>query len=145
MHYSLPFTLYKADFNGKRLEFSKNHLLGFSGWKHVKRDLEQMDEEIDIRPFINPMIVNLTVLLLTFVYHLSKDIVNAYEQVNNFVIKNRVKSPAIVKYNSIDDFKKGNLVLTPINFKDLQDAFDDVKSHPHIDLIINNITPAWLK
>ncbi len=145
MHYSFPFTLYSEDFNSKCLEFSKSRLLSFSKWKHVKSDLEKMDEEIDIRSYIKPMNVNLTVLLLTLVYHLSKEIVDAYKEVSDFIIKHRVKSPAIVKYDSIEEFKKGNMVLTPINFKDLQNAFDDVKSHPSINITVNDITPDWLK
>lgn len=145
VHYSLPFTLYQEDFNGKRLEFSKSHLMEFSKWKHVKSDLEQMGERIDIGSYIDPMNVNLTVLFMIFVYHLSKEIVNACEAVSRFIIEYRVKSPAIVKYDSMDQFKKGNIVVSPINFKDLQEAFDDVKSNPHINLKINYITPDWLK
>jgi hypothetical protein len=91
------------------------------------------------------MNVNLTVLYFTLVYHLSKEIVDAYKQASDFVIKHRVKSPTIVKYNSIEEYKKGNIIFTPIDFKDLQDAFNDVKSHPNIDVIVNDVTPDWLK
>lgn len=144
-HYSLPFTIFHEDFNGKRLEFGRNHLLGFSKWKHVKNELEQMNETIDIRPYINPMNVNLTVLFYTVVYHLSKEIVTAYQEVGRFLINHRVKSPAIVTYDSIEEFKKGNIRYNPIEFKELQLAFEDVKKHPSINLKITDITPDWLK
>lgn len=145
IHYSLPFTLYNEDFNSKSLKLSKSHLLGFSKWKHVKNDLEKMDEEIEIFSYINPMNVNLTVLFLTFVYYLSKEIIGTCERVSEFIIKHKVKSPAIVKYESIEEFKKGNMVLTPIDLKDLKNAFNDVKSHPNINITVNDITPDWLK
>ncbi len=145
MHYSLPFTQYQKDFNGKRLYFNKSHLLGFSKWKHVKNDLEKMDEKIDILPFIQPMNIHLAVLLYTIVYNISKDILQAYQEASDFVIKHKVKAPAIVRYENIEEFKKGNLNYNPINFKDMQEAFDDVKNHPNINLKINDITPDWLK
>jgi hypothetical protein len=145
MHYSLPFSYYKEDSRGKSLEFTKSHLLQFPKWKHVKKELEQMSENINIKPYINPMNVNLTVLFYTFVYHLSKDIVHSYQEVGKFLIKYKVKAPAIVTYESVEEFKKGNLSFNPINFNDLQKAFEDVKSHPSIKLEINDITPEWLR
>ncbi|WP_368901886.1 hypothetical protein [Oceanobacillus oncorhynchi] len=143
-HYSLPFVHYSEDFNGKRIEFSKNHLLKFSKWKHVKNELEQMKDYIDFREYINPMNVNLTVLFYTLIFHLSSDIVNAYQKMSDFILKHRIKSPAIARYNSVEECKQGKMSYTPIEVKDLISAFKDVKSHPKINLEINDITPEWL-
>lgn len=145
VHYSFPFTLYGEDFGGKYLKFTKGHLLGFPEWKYVKSGLEKMNGETDIRPYIKPMNVNLAVLFLVLVYHLLKEIVDAYKEISDFIIKHRIKSPAIVKFNSIEEFKKGNIILVPMDFKDLQNAFDDVKNHPSINITINDITPDWFK
>lgn len=143
MHYSLPFTRYHEDFNGKRLEFSKNHLLNFSKWKHVKQEIQDMNESIDIQPYITPMNANLTVLLYDVVYQLSQEILNAYQAMSDFSLKHKVRSPAIVRYNSIEELKTGKISYTPIDFEDLQSALDDVKNHPKINLNINEIKPDF--
>lgn len=143
MHYSLPFTRYHEDINGKKLEFSKNHLLGFSKWKHVKKEIENMDENIDIQSYITPMNANLTVLLYDVVYQLHREILDAYRAMSDFSIKHKVRSPAIVRYNSIEELKTGNITYTPIDFKDLQLALEDVKEHPSINLNINEIKPDF--
>lgn len=140
MHYSLPFTLYSENFNGKSLEFSKKHLLSFSKWKHVKADLESMKENIDIRSYIEPMNINLTLLLWNVILHLSKEIIDAYQESGRFLAKHKVKNPAIVRYESKEKYelRSGPLNFTPIDLTDLISAFDDVRAHPHIDVKINN-------
>lgn len=144
-HYSLPFVHYREDLNGKKVEFSKNHLLKFSKWKHVRSELEEMEDYIDFREYIDPMNVNLTVLFYTFIFHLSSDIINAYQKMSDFILKHEIKSPAIARYNSVEEFKQGKMSYTPIEVKDLLSAFKDVKSHPHINVKINDITPDWLR
>lgn len=143
-HYSLPFVHYREDLSGKKIEFSKNHLLEFSKWKHVKNELIEMEDYIDFREYINPMNVNLTVLFYTFILHLSSDIINAYQKMSDFILKHRIKNPAIARYNSVEEFKQGRMSYTPIEVKDLISAFNDVKSHPNINVKINEITPVWL-
>lgn|GEM_PF-3686642 len=144
-HYSLPFVYYKEDFQGKRITFNKYHLLRFSKWKHVKNELEHKETYIDFQPYIQPMNVNISVLFYTFIYHLSADIINAYQKMNDFIIKHRVKHPAIVRYETLDDFKQGKMSCSPIDIKDLKSAFCDVKFHPEINVTFSDIKLNWLK
>lgn len=139
LHYGLPFTrYYKSIYRGYGLVLARNHLLEYNGWKHVRNDLEQMDEEIDIRPYVKPMNVNLTIMLLKFLYLLSKEIVEALEECDKLLNILKVKAPAIVKYESIEEFKNGNMICTPINFESIKTAFDDLKRHPKINLNISD-------
>lgn len=145
IHYDLPFTLYRENTMGRSLEFQKKHLLCFPKWKHVKEDLIKMNDTINILPFITPMNVNITVLYYSFIYNVSDKLLYAYEQAGAFVMKHKVKAPVIVKYKTVDDLKKGNFTACPIDFTVLQSALNDIKSHPHIDLTFNTITPDWLQ
>jgi len=139
MHYSLPYTLLNEDFTGKRIEFSKNHLLTFSGWKHVKLDIEKMGEKIDIMPYIDPMNSALSDLLSTFLYYMAEDIILAYQSAGNFIRKYNLKNPAIARYDSVDELKKGHITFTPIEVYDLASVMEDIKNHPKINMNITNI------
>lgn len=139
MHYSLPYTILNEDFTGKRIEFSKNHLLTFSGWKHVKQDIEKMDEKIDIMPYINPMNAAMSELLSIYLYYMAKDIILAYQSAGNFIKEYNLKNPAIARYDSEDELKKGNIILAPIEVYDLVSVMEDIKRHPQINMNITNI------
>jgi hypothetical protein len=145
MHYDLPFTVFIENDAGRKLEFTKEHLLNFKKWKHVKDDIEKLGKTINILPFIRQMNAFLTLILYNFFYYISREIVESYENMSQFVIKHKVKAPAIVRYKSIEEFKQGNLSFNPVDFSDLQSAFEDVKRHPKIELKINDITPNWMK
>ena len=139
MHYSLPFTVLQENLEGNALEFSKSDLLTFSGWKHVKDDIDKMSEKIDIRSLIHPMNASIDVLRSSFLYFISKEIVDAYKAASDFVQKHKTRNPLIAKYNSIEELKSGKLTFTPIDFSLLISAFEDVKKHPKISLEIKTI------
>lgn len=146
LHYDLPFTFYSESFvDGRKLELQKEHLLRFAKWKHVKEDLIKMDDRINVLPMIHPMNVNLTVLFFDFIYNLADKLIYAYEKAGEFIIRHGIKNPAVVSYESIEEFKNGNMNVSYIDFTNLQDAFNDIKAHPKIELKINDITPDWLK
>jgi hypothetical protein len=145
MHYDLPFIQYSEDNNGRKLECGKEHLLKFSKWKQVKEDIIKMDDSINVLPMLYPMNVNITVLFLDFIYNIADKLLYAYQKAGQFIIKHKVKSPVIVSYETIEEFKEGHMDVNFINFNELQEAFNDIKSHPKITLNINDITPEWLK
>lgn len=139
MHYSLPFTVLQENLEGNSLEFSRSDLLTFSGWKHVKDDIDQMGEKIDIRSFIHPMNINIDILRSSFLYYISKDIIDAYKAASDFIQKHKIRNPLIAKYNSKEELQSGKLTFTPIDFSLLISAFEDVKNHPQIQLNIKTI------
>lgn len=91
------------------------------------------------------MNVNLTVLFFDFIYNISDKLLSAYKNAGDFVIKHKVQFPAVVSYESIEEFKNGNMHVNFLDFKGLQEALNDIKAHPKIDLNINYITPEWLQ
>lgn len=145
MHYDLPFTHYSESFDGRKLEFSREHLLKFSKWKQVKEDIIKMNDTINVLPMLYPMNVNLTVLFFDFIYNIADKLLYAYQKAGEFVVKHEVASPVIVRYETIEEFKNGHMSVNFIDFKELQEAFNDIKAHPKITLNINDITPEWLK
>ncbi|YBV93562.1 hypothetical protein M1D53_28960 (plasmid) [Bacillus sp. PK9-021] len=140
MHYDFPFSRYHEDRNGKSLEFEKSRLLNYPKWKHVKKDFEKLNEHIDIRPFITPMNYNLSLLIWKVIFLLAEDIAKAHEKAAKFISKYKLTHPAVVKFNNLEELKTGNVVCNPIDFKDLQVAFDDVREHPLITLTPNKTT-----
>jgi hypothetical protein len=79
------------------------------------------------------------------IYNIADKLLYAYQKAGEFVVKHEVKSPVIVRYETIEEFKNGHMSMNFIYFKDLQEAFNDIKAHPKITLNINDITPEWLK
>ncbi|OHY73379.1 hypothetical protein [Priestia aryabhattai] len=140
MHYDFPFSRYHEDLKGKSLEFEKSRLLNFTKWKHVKKDFEKMDENIDIRPFITPMNYNLALLLWKIVFLLAEDIAKGHKEAAKFITKYKLSNPGVVKYNNSKELETGNVVWNPIDFKDLQLAFNDVMDHPGITINSNKTT-----
>lgn len=140
MHYDFPFSRYHQDFKGKSLEFQKSRLLNFPKWKHVKKDFEKMEENIDIRSFITPMNYNLALLLWKVVFLLAKDIAKGHEEAAKFITKYKLTNPGVVKYNTSEELETGNVIWNPIDFKDLQSAFNDVMEHPGITINSNKTT-----
>ncbi|MBU3176502.1 hypothetical protein KPL47_08960 [Clostridium estertheticum] len=145
MHYDLPFTFYSESLYGRKLELRKEHLLKFSKWKQVKEDIIKMEDTINILPMLYPMNVNLTVIFFDFIYNIADKLLYAYQKAGDFVIKHKIKYPVIVTYETIEAFKNGQVNVKFIDFKELQEALNDIKAHPKISLDINYITPEWLR
>lgn len=145
IHYDMPFSIIRRTIEGTEIMCNREQLLKFTKWKHVKNDLMKMEENIDILPLIVPMSVNLTLLYFNFIFNIADKIIFAYEQAGKFILENKIIKPVVIKSESVEEYKKGKFIITPIEFNDLQEAFEDVKAHPHINLIINDITPEWIK
>lgn len=139
VHYDLPFTKYEKTMEGSNVICERDHLLKFKSWKHVKNDIEKMPSKISILPMINEMNINLTLLLFDFLYHIADKVINSYEVASKFVIKYNLKNPCVVKAKSIEEYKKGNINLCPINLESLQVVFDEVRNHPHINITTNEL------
>ncbi|MBN1076640.1 hypothetical protein [Clostridium botulinum] len=145
IHYDIPFTSIVRTLYETKIECDKERLLKFPKWKHVKEDLEKMNDKIDILPMIVPMNVNLTLLYFDFIYNIADKILLMYENTGKFVAKYKIKKPIIIKAESIEEYKKGKMSMNLIDFEAIQKAFEDVKSHPKINLEIHDITPEWMK
>ena len=83
-HYAFPFSTVQMTFEGNSLKMGKQHLLEFKKWNTVKDDIEQLDEEIDFFPFIYPMNVNLTAMLLEIQYIIAPIVLKKFEELSEF-------------------------------------------------------------
>ncbi|MEG1312658.1 MAG: hypothetical protein RSD36_12990 [Terrisporobacter sp.] len=112
-------------------------MLKFKSWKYVKKDIEQMENNIEIMPLINKMNISLTILLLDYLYYISENVIKVYEEAGKFVTKYNLNNPCIVKYSSIEEYRKGNIEISPIDFRALESVFNEVRNHPHINVELN--------
>lgn len=135
IHYDMPFDTHKIDLENSRVICHKEHLLKFKKWKKVKDDIENMDEEIDILGMVKKMNENLAIIFIEFQALISDKIINTYETAVEFVKRYNVTQPCIVRnYNPEKYLKEGNLVITPINLKDLVKLINELKQNPLIKI-----------
>lgn len=134
LHYDLPFTVHERTENSSKVICLREHLLKFKSWKHVKKDIENMDEEIDIISMIEQMNVSLTILLLQYQYLISKNVIDSWEIATKFIEKYGVSNPFIIKDYSIESYKKGNLKINPLGLDGLQSIVKELMNHPKISI-----------
>lgn len=81
------------------------------------------------------MEINIAIILITFQALISDEIINTYETAVEFVKRYNVTQPCIVRnYNPEKYLKEGNLVITPINLKDLVKLINELKQNPLIKI-----------
>ncbi|MEK5038024.1 hypothetical protein [Sporosarcina sp. FSL K6-3457] len=136
-HYSFPLSVYTNNYYGKKLEMSRKQLLGFKKWNTVKRDIEELSETIDFRAYITPMNVNLTALLLYIQHLLAPEVVKSLNKFTEFQQKNKVVSPAIIKFIDLEAFKRGDIKMEPIVLNPVFDFLKEIENNPKVNIKIN--------
>jgi len=130
VHYDLPFTKYSRDLSGSKITCSKDHLLKFSSWKHVRKDIESMKDDIDIQPYIAKIQTLIAALFNVYTTSIANRIVNAFDVCGDFMKKYNLETPAVLRAKSITDFENGIMTVSPINMADVNEAIKLVmKSH----------------
>lgn len=126
-HYAFPFSIVNKTFDGTTLKMGKRHLLDFKKWNTVRDDIERLDEEINFFPFIHPMNINLTAMLLKIQYIIAPYVLDKYEELTEFRNANNLIHPALVQYENIDKFKEGKFNITPFIFDDFINFIKEIQ------------------
>ncbi len=133
-HYAFPFSVFQKTFEGTTLKMGKQHLLEFKKWNTVREDIERLDEEIDFKPFIYPMNINLTTMLLEIQYIMAPIVLDKFEELSEFRRANNIIHPALVQYQDIEAFKEGKFNMTPFIFDNFIDFIKEIEQNPKIKL-----------
>lgn len=135
LHYDLPYNVHQMSLESSKVICSKDHLLKFKKWKHVKKDIEEMEAVVDIAGMVNEMNLSLTILLLQYQLLISDKVIESWEIANSFMKKYEVTRPLVVRNYSVEAHKKGNLSLTPIDLSGLISLMKQLMNHPNINII----------
>lgn len=134
LHYDLPYNVHKMSLESSKVICTKEHLLKFKKWKHVKKDIEEMESEVDIVGMVNEMNVSLTILLLLYQLLISDKVIKSWEISNTFMKKYEVTRPVVVRNYSVEAHKKGDLTVTPIDLSGLISLMKQLMDHPNINI-----------
>lgn len=135
VHYDIPFTnINKLENGGTSLKCDKNRLLKYSKWNKVAEDLNVMDRWVDISLYIHKFLVVLAQLKMYFVFCIAKEIIGAYEEYCDFAQKYKSIEFFIVKSNTEEDLKNGNIGITFLDFNCLLEAIKLLRRIPFVRL-----------
>lgn len=112
----------------------KDTLLNFKGWKHVKGDLNRMPELIDLDPHVNISMLFIKNLYENYIYDMAPTIIKSVEYMNDMLKRFSGRLPIFVKFETYDDFKRGNFNVELIEVNTYIKAIEILKSHPNITI-----------
>lgn len=137
VHCELPYCGYRESEAGERAIFcTKEHLLEFDNWKHSKKDILEMEDEIDLPAMVDEMGGIIYALYIDFFRYFGDEIIDAMERFSKFCEKYDVKHPIIMKLPKKGSFEGASLMPLPIEH--LFDSFDVLKNHPKVNITIVN-------
>ncbi len=133
IHYSYPFTGLKMEVPDLvKIVCPKEHLLGFNKWGTiVKKDLASMPEEIDVRQYIEPLLIRLESIYLMIYYYYAQDYCKASTTFANFQKKYYLKEPSTLTMEGGIDGKK---TIHPLPLVAIAEGIEELKHNPHIIL-----------
>lgn len=135
VHCALPYTGFREAV-GENCEVfcEKRHLLSFNNWKHSRKDIEQMPDNIDLVKMVDDMSSLIYALYLDFYYIFSQEIVDSVKAYAAFCDKYKVESPVIFKSLAPKDILHGSMYPFPV--ERLYQMLEIVEKHPSVNLKI---------
>lgn len=136
LHYGFPLSIIKQSISGLNGIFaSKEALLQFKAWKHVKEDIEKMPNLISLDIHVEISMMFIKHLYDNYVYDIAPVVLKGIEHLNNMIKTNEEKIPILVTFKNKEEFKRGNISVNFIKTKPYQDALKIIDNHPSINII----------
>ncbi|CAG9623156.1 hypothetical protein [Sutcliffiella rhizosphaerae] len=137
LHYGFPLTnIIERVSQPTRILATKEDLLKFKGWKHVKVDIEKMPDLISIDVHVEVTMMFIQHLYESYIYDIAPIVLKGVEHVNSMIKDNGGHVPILTQYKNTDEFKKGNVSLDIIEPDTYKAALQIIKDHPSINIII---------
>lgn len=135
IHYDFPFSRFEGSYEkGYKIICEKSHLLKYSNWKHARKDIESMSDEIPIMDLIMPMQTMIYAIHLEYVFKIYPELDSMLKKAMVIEEKYNVKNPTLMTYENVEELKKGNLILHPLGLQNLSDAYKDLIRHPNVSV-----------
>lgn len=137
IHYSYPFVAIQMSVpDSVKIICKKEYLQEFDGWGAiVKKDFASMPEEIDVRQYIEPLLVRLESIYLMMYYYYAQDYCTASTTFANFQKKYDLKIPTTI---SIKGDLDGEKTIHPLSLEAISDGIEELKHNPYINLVISD-------
>lgn len=135
VHCEFPYCKYVETLGSNcRVVCTKEHLLNFDNWKHSKKDIMNMSEEINLPAMVNVMSGLINALYINFFVFFKELITDGISIYGDFCRVHSVESPTIIRVKNPMDLAGCN--MQPLPVKELIEAFNVLKSNPNIHVNI---------
>ncbi|UOR13633.1 hypothetical protein [Halobacillus amylolyticus] len=135
VHYGFPLHTYVRSLKAPSGLFStKNALLQFKKWKHVRSDIERMPDNIRLEPHVEFMQMCIKHLFEKCIYDFSAKLVEVIEYTDTLVKKAEKKPPVFIKFESEEKYRVGEFTAMPVDIGIIQEALTDLRNHPSITI-----------
>lgn len=134
IHYSYPFIgIDMSAPNSVNIVCKKEYLQKYDGWGGiVKKDLASIPEKIDLRQYIEPLLVRLETINLMMYYYYAQDYCTASTTFTSFQKKYYLKEPATM---CIEGDLKGEKTIHPLPLAAIAEGIEELKHNPHVNLV----------
>lgn len=139
IHNGMPFTkIDMAVYKNCGIYIDRNHLLKWSGWSTVKKDLENLPQnDISIQPFLKEIAECIYAIYLQGLYYLASDVFKSLKNIEEFHQRYNVKRFDFIEMNLREDFGKGKYEYHVVPMESMIKCMDEINKHPSINIIIN--------
>ena len=134
VHCDFPYTvLVESIEEGSKIVCLREHLLEFNNWKHSRKDILAMPNEINMPSMVMEMSSLIVSLYMYFVYFYRNEISDCTTRINNLCITYNIKTPAFLVVNQT--LTKENFTanvfdskLQPLPLRELHEAVTILKN-----------------
>ncbi|WP_437831458.1 hypothetical protein ACQRXC_07930 [Niallia taxi] len=135
LHYGFPLSNITKHINGPTGIFaSKENLLEFKSWKHVREDIEKMPNLISLDIHVEISMLFIQHLYESYVYDIAPTVLKGIEYLNNMIQENSGNLPFLSTFKNQEEFKKGNISIKIIDPVPYKNALDIIQNHPSINI-----------
>ncbi|MBN9653237.1 hypothetical protein J0K78_03085 [Halobacillus sp. GSS1] len=132
-HYSFPFTTVEQSYERTFLKVRKEDLLEFEKWGAIKNEVEELEEEIDLVPYIKEFIPIINALSIQKMYYYKEQIKEAHKMAVKYV-QECEGTFGFIHTPSRSEFRNKNFNIIPFTLSDIHEAAKDLNAHPHINV-----------
>ena len=137
VHCEFPYSIYQESIEtGCKIICTKEHLLRFDNWKHSKKDIQEMESQIDLPSLVDNMSGMIYAFYIDFFRHFANDITDGIKTYGEFCRKYDVRVPVIFKLKSKEIVEGSH--FQPLPVKELKASFDILTSNPNVTMNITN-------
>lgn len=132
VHYDVPLTSITCSVsNGIQVTCKRKSLLEYNGWGSVKKEIEQLPEEIDIFPFIGECQAAVKRLYLVALETIWDDVIKANENLHDICSKYAISAPIII---CVDESEQPHFEQLPLEH--IKYYLEDLNQYPEYNITL---------
>lgn len=132
IHYSYPYRSMKIIYGRVDIKCKKAELLDYDSWGKAKNDLLNMDEEIDLIPYVKEKAGLLTAIFLEIHRFFLPQFLHAIEVISKLRTEYAISNPIVIETN---ESITPPLNLHPLPYELLKEGLEILNKHPGIKIV----------